>query len=211
VKRAALTALVGMTAVILVVVFRPKGALTAGPVSGGKGGTANGQPIDIGIPYSFGYLLRNYGTKPAVIEQVRVLGVTGPIEVLDVWARRHPSGPKPYLFLAAFGFPPPDYPSKPLAEEKVVPVPAPHPADEDPTEGLQLVVGVKSTGPGVGRIRGIEVTYRVGHRRFRDSDESDGYLCAPASDYILGGPKEESCRTDETFDKKFVDFRVPGR
>src|SRR4051794_12054629 len=106
-----------IAAAILVVMFRPREGLPAGPGNAGKGGTANGQPIDSGIPYSFGYLLRNYGTKAAVIEQVRVLGVTGPIEVLGVWARRHPSGPKPYLFLAAFGFPPPDYPSKPLAQE----------------------------------------------------------------------------------------------
>jgi hypothetical protein len=209
VKRVVLTALMVMTAAILVVMFSPRGGLSAGPVNAGKGGTANGQPIDAGVPYSFGYLLRNYGTKSAVIEQVRVLGVTGPIEVLGVWARRHPSGPKPYLFLAAFGFPPPDYPSKPLAQENVIPVPAPHTDDKDPAEGLQLVVGVKSTGPGVGRIRGIEFTYRVGHRRFRNYDESDGYLCAPASDYVLGGPKEASCRSGETFDKKFVEFRVP--
>lgn len=164
-KRVALTTLMVMTAAILVVMFRPRGGLSAGPVNAGKGGTANGQPIDIGIPYSFGYLLRNYGTKPAVIEQVRVLGVTGPIEVLGVWARRHPSGPKPYLFLAAIGFPPPDYPSKPLAQENVIPVPAP--------------------------------------------DDQLQALCAPASDYVLGGPKEASCRTDETFDKNFVDFRIP--
>src|SRR5688500_12042924 len=124
-------------------------------------------------------MLWNYGKKPAIVERVRVLGLTGPIEVLDVWARQHPSGPKPNTFTFLFGFPPPEYPSKPLAEENLVPVPRTFSETGSAYEGLQLVVGVKPTGPGIGRIRGIEVTYRIGNRRYRNSSNGKGFLCVP--------------------------------
>jgi hypothetical protein len=86
------------------------------------------------------------------------------------------------------------------------------PPDEDPREGLQLVVGVKSTGPGVGRIRGIEFTYRVGGRRYRNSYDGSGYLCAPAAAFKYGDP-DRDCpgkSAEDNFDKKFVEIRVPA-
>jgi len=211
VRRIGLLVLAGAVAATLLVVLSRDPRLSAGPVSAGGTHTANGQPIDIGVPYSFGYLLKNYGREPAVLENIRVLGVTGHIEVLGVAARPRPDGSDLSTFQAAFGFPPADYPSKALAELHVVPVPAPHPPDEDPLEGLQLAIGVKATGAGVGRIRGIEFTYRVGSHRFRNSYEGNGFLCAPIAPYERGGPKEDEClgpRTDRTFDKKFVDFPV---
>lgn len=195
----------------LVVVLQGGSQLAAGPVYAGGGRTGNAQPIDVGVSLSFGYLLRTEGRDPAVVEKVRVLGVTGPIEVLDVWARPHPSGPKPNFFMTAFGFPPPDYPSKPLAEEHVVPVGRTFSEGGTPREGLQLVVGAKSTGPGVGRIRGIEFTYRVGTRRYRNTYEGNGFLCAPAADYFVGSAKERECPKDldeYAWDEKFVDFEV---
>jgi hypothetical protein len=182
-------------------------------VNAGGGSTGYAQPIEVGSQYSIGYLLKNYGKEPAVLERIRILGVTGPIEVLGVLARPRPSGSDFTTFLGASGFPPTDYPSKPLAEEHVVPVPAPHRADEDPIEALQLAVGVKSTGLGIGKIRGIEFTYRVSGRRYRNSYEGNGFLCAPTALYETGGAKDDEClgpRTERTFDKKFVDFRVPA-
>ena len=109
-----------------------------------------------------------------------------------------------------FGFPPPEFPAKPLSEENVVPVPKEFSENGSAYEGLQLVVGVKSTGPGIGRIRGVEVTYRVGNRRYRNSSEGNGFLCAPAADYLHGGPKFGNCLGSDTtsWDKKYVDVRV---
>jgi hypothetical protein len=211
-RRAALAAVVTLAAVLLAVLFARRGGLKEGPVYAGGG--RNAQAIDVGVPYSFGYLLRTEGKRPAELERVRVLGVTGPIEVLGVMARPHPSGPKPYFFALAFGFPPPDYPSKPLAEEHVVPLGSTFSEGGTPDQGLQLVVGVKSTGPGIGRIHGIEFTYRVGKRRYRNSYDGSGFLCAPSSEYLQGAPKSEECldpRTTYTWDKKFVDFKVAAQ
>jgi hypothetical protein len=193
------------------VLLQQQGDIGVGPVEVGGVGTANAQPIEVGVDYSFGYMLWNYGKKPAIVERVRVLGVTGPIEVLDIWARQHPSGPKPHTFMFLFGFPPPDYPSKPLAEENTVRVPRTFSDSGSADEGLQLVVGVKSTGPGIGRIRGIEVTYRVGERRFRNSSNGRGFLCAPPAEYLADGPKFHQCGNldEETWDDKFVDVHVP--
>jgi hypothetical protein len=174
---------------------------TGGPVSSGGAGT--GQPIEVGTPYSLAHTLWNDGKKPAVVERVKVFGVDGPVEVLDVWARQHPSGPRHDLFFAAFGAPPADFPSKPLAEEHVVPV-------RRTDEGLQIVVGVKPTGPGIARIGGIEVTYRVGHRRYREVSDAHGFLCAPAADYM--GMSAPGCggHDEEAWDGRSVEFRVPG-
>jgi hypothetical protein len=205
-----LPVLAGMLALGVVGFYQRRDGLPTGPVSLGGDGTANGQPIDVGVDFSFGYMLWNHGKRPAMVERVRVLGVTGPISVVDVWAHPFPSQPKPYTFMSAFGFPPPPYPSKPLSEEHVVPVPKTFTESGSPYEGLQLVVGVKSTGPGVGRIRGIEVTYRVGSRRYRNSSEGNGFLCAPAAEYAHGGPRFGECAASDTssWDKKFVDFQV---
>ena len=196
----------------LVVAVQSNGALAAGPVVVGDGGT-NAQPIDAQIPFSFGYMLWNEGKKPAVLERIRVVGVTGPIEVVDVLARQHPSGPRHQTFMSAFGFPPPDFPSNPLAVERTVPLPTTFTESGFPYEGLQLVVGVRSTGPGIGRIRGIEVTYRLGGKRYRNSSEGHGFLCAPAAEYVDTGPKTDDCPGDPDevrWDEKFVDFEVPA-
>jgi hypothetical protein len=111
-----------------------------------------------------------------------------------------------------FGFPPPEYPSRPLAEENVVPVPTRFSENGGALEGLQLVVGAKSTGPGVGRIRGIEVTYRIGDRRYRNRSDGKGFLCAPAAEYVFGASKFRECGglDEEIWDGTFVDFRVPA-
>lgn len=90
----------------VIVLLQRERKISAGPVEVGGVGTASAQPIDVGVDYSFGYMLWNSGKKPAVVERVRVLGLTGPIEVLDVWARQHPSGPKHNTFTFLFGFPP---------------------------------------------------------------------------------------------------------
>ena len=172
---------------------------------------ANLQPIDVGVPYSFGYMLWNEGKQPAVLERVRVVGVTGPIEVVDVMARQHPSGPRRQTFMSAFGFPPPDFPSNPLAIEHTVPLPTTFTESGFPYEGLQLVIGVRSTGRGIGRIRGIEVTYRLGGQRYRNSSEGHGVLCAPAAEYVHTGPRSDDCPgnlDDVGWDKKFSLVKV---
>jgi hypothetical protein len=197
----------------LVIVLKGPAVRTGGPVS--PGATIDRyQPIDVGVDESVGYLLKNEGTKPAVLERVRVVGITGPIEVLGVLARFHTADRGSLLMLG--GFPPPEYPSKPLAEEHVVPVPTTFSANGSPNEGLQLVVGIRATGEGFGRIRGIEFTYRVGKQRYRSSNDGYGMLCAPQKRFYDTNPEVrdslEKCPADdaaEIFDKKFVDFRVP--
>lgn len=195
----------------LALTLRGPAIRTGGPVSPGAI-IHKGQPIDAGVDQSVGYLLTNDGKEPANIERVRVVGVTGPIEVLGVLAARHMGDRGSLLMLA--GFPPPEYPSKPLAEEHVVPVPATFSANGSPNEGLQLVVGIRATGDGFARIGGIEVTYRVGKQRYRTSNSGYGMLCAPQKRFYDADPnvRVEKCPGDgaETFDKKFVDFRVPS-
>ena len=196
----------------LALALRGPNIQTGGPVS--PGAVINkGQPIDAGLEQSVGYLLTNEGKEPALVERVRVLGITGPVEVLGVLATPHKGDRGSLLMLA--GFPPPEYPAKPLADEHVVPVPTVFTANGSPNEGLQLIVGIRGTGDGFGRIRGIEVTYRVGNRRYRISNDGHGTLCVPQKRFYDPDPdvRVEECPNDdaaENFEKKFIDFHVPS-
>lgn len=126
----------------------------------------NGQPLPVGEPTAFrGLVLRNRATKPAVVEKFRILGVTGGFEVLDVHASPVPSSN------AAMSV------GRPV-------VPAATRTKAGQTEGeLPLVIRARAAVPGVARARGVEVTYRVGHRRYRRSDDSSMYLCAPREQF----------------------------
>ncbi|MGH8998136.1 MAG: hypothetical protein ACRDY7_01950 [Acidimicrobiia bacterium] len=87
------------------------------------------------------------------------------------------------MFQGDFGFPPTRWPSKPLAEQNVVPVAKTFTEDGAPIEALELVIGVTPTEAGVARARAVEFTYRVGDRRFREEYEGSIYLCAPGERY----------------------------
>jgi hypothetical protein len=212
VPQAALALVVVLVVVALVIVLKRPHGVTEGPVYAGGGRDIYAQPIDVGMTFSLGYLLKNEAKQPAVVEKVRLVGVTGPIEVLGLMARlRPPAGSGPSVFMAAWGYPPPEYPSRPFDEEHVVPVATHFSEGGDPHEGLQLVVGVRMTEPGVGGIRGIEYTYRIGGRRYRNFYDGSGYLCAPRAEYGLGGAKEGQCpgkAIEDRFEKKFVDLRA---
>jgi len=52
--------------------------------------------------------------------------------------------------------------------------------------GLQLVVGVEVTEPGVARAQVVEVSYRVGTKHHREVYTDEIYLCAPKADFPDG-------------------------
>jgi hypothetical protein len=174
-----------------------------GPV---EGGVLNySQRLEVGEVFSVGQsLLCNHGTKPAEVKHVRLLGVTGPLELLGIRARTIPDQQDRGMFLGGFGFPPPDYPAKPIADENVVPVSRTFTPSGAPEECLELVIGVRATAPGVARARGVEVSYRVGKRRYREIYENKLFLCAPAAEY----PNDRRCPPPELEDR--FDDRILG-
>lgn len=125
--------------------------------------------------------LFNYGKKPATVERVRLLDVTGPLELLGIRTRQLPS-PDGYP-IGAVGYPPTEYTSKPLTEDNVVPVPTTFDGEGFPDEHLQLVIGVRITAPGVASAQRIEVTYKVGRHRYREVIRNSIHLCNPAAEY----------------------------
>jgi hypothetical protein len=147
---------------------------SGGPVSGGAG--INGQLLGVGEGTSFGgFVLTNEGKEAAVLEDVRVVGVTGGFQVLDVRTSPVPFRP------AAEGEPEnqPDGGRDSLADSHMVPVAKKRSASSAPDEGLRLIFRARAARPGVARARGVEFTYRIGHRRYRRSSDSSMYLCAP--------------------------------
>ena len=158
----------------------------AGPIDSSQNGLGYSQPLEVGQDFSIGITtLYNQGKKPVVVERVRLLGVTGPLELLGVNTRMFPQG-NVGIFLGEFGFPPAPYPSKPLAEQNVVPVPELfNPTSGDPDEGLELVIGIRATRPGISAYRAVEVHYRVGHRAYREIFEANAvHLCTPFAEYV---------------------------
>ena len=158
----------------------------AGPIDSSQNGLGYSQPLEVGQDFSIGITtLYNGGKKPIVVERVRLLGVTGALELLGVNTRLFPQGDVG-IFIGEFGFPPAPYPSKPLAEQNVVPVPKLfNPTSGDPDEGLELVIGIRATRPGISAYRAVEVHYRVGDRDYRETYEANTvHLCAPLAEYV---------------------------
>ena len=167
---------------------------SGGPLLVGVG--INGQRLAVGEPTSFnGVTLRNRATKPAILERVRIVGLTGGFEVLGVQANRLPIR----LGLPGAGR------SSSLAGEHVVPVSRTHSASGEPEDGLQLMIGARATAPGVARARGVEISYRIGPRHYRRSSDGAMYLCAPKEQFDIG-----TCPGDakDQFDNAVADFAV---
>jgi|GEM_PF-2936571 len=125
-----------------------------------------------------GITLRNTARQAATLEKVSIVGMTGGFDVVGVRADPAPTGAG-----AGTPAPVPRFPSAEgqpftLAGAHVVPA-ATSGADGAADHGLQLVLGARATAPGVARMRGIEITYRVGPRRYRRTTDAAIYLCAP--------------------------------
>ena len=156
---------------------------TDGPIDAGRPGGV-GQVLDPGEAYTAGHvLLGNLGDEPAVVERVRLVGVKGPIQFLGVRTRPVPGTDADGIFAGIKGFPPDGFVTRPLAEQNVVPVPTEFTEAGGPLQNLELALGVRSTGAGVGRAWGVEVTYRVDDTRYVERIKARIYLCAPAADF----------------------------
>lgn len=168
-----------------------------GPLQGGT--LSLGHSSKVGEPFSMtNVALFNYGKKPARVERVRLLGVIGPLELLGMRTRQIPS-PDGYP-LGAVGYPPTEYTSKLLAEDNVVPVPTSFAEAGEPDQHMQLVIGVRTTGPGVAGAKRIEVTYKAGGRRYREVIANSVWLCSPPEEYEPKGgcpPREAEERVSD--------------
>lgn len=175
-----------------------------GPLDDG-GGLVPSASVEIDQVVSVGHIaLSNYGKEAAAVERVRLLGVTGPLELLGMRTRLFPD-PKG-TFLSTYGFPPPEYETRPLSEGNVVAVPKEFSPEGDPVDALQLVIGVRATAPGVARASDVEVTYTVGESRYREVFLNPFYLCAPKAEWGDGSgcpPRE----LEEQFDGRVLEAR----
>jgi hypothetical protein len=171
---------VSAVAVVAGLALMERNAPGDGPL---RGGTLNfGYSAEVGEPFSMtNVAIFNHGDKPAAIERVRLLGVTGSLELLGVRTRQIPSS-EGYP-LGAVGFPPAGYSSKALSDDNAVPVPKTFTETGSPYEHLQLVVGLRALAPGVAGAQQVEVTYKVGGRRYREVIDNKMFLCAPKAQY----------------------------
>ena len=126
--------------------------------------------------------------------------MTDGLEFIEVRTRLFPQEP---TFIGMLGFPPTDpmySSSRSLEEQGEVPAPKTFNAAGEPDEGMQLVIGVRAPRPGVARSRGVEVTYRVGERQYREVYQHEIYLCVPAE--AFGGDDCPGSRHREQFDDR---------
>jgi hypothetical protein len=178
-----------------------------GPVFAGTGSSATGQRLSVGESVSFGYVfLRNTAKTPATLESVRLLGITDGLELLGVRSRPVPDEQGRGMFLGVAGYPPTDWLSNPLESHHVVPVSKTFLENGNPEEGLELVIGVRATRPGVARARAVEFTYKVSGRRYREVYDGSMYLCAPTENFTA-----ETCPGDtrDKFDDVNLEVKIP--
>jgi hypothetical protein len=205
-KRTVLAVSVVSIAIVaaIVVLNRKPSASSSGPLAG-QPSSGLGQPLKVGKAFSVATVaLGNEGKVAARVERVRVLGVTGPLELLGVRVRHLPGEPGS-AFLGLFGFPPPEFPAVPLRQDPVVPVATERTESGDPLQELQLLIGVRATAPGIARYRAVEVTYSVSGRRYRHVYESAAYLCATTAPEINPADPCPTKETEGKFDDRTVD------
>ncbi len=174
---------------------------SGGPVEFDAG--ISGQRLAVGQATAFhDVTLLNRAGRPATLENVRILGVTGGFDVLGVRANRWPDAAG--ISAGAPGVPPTGAQPSTLAGEHVVPVATTNTHGE-PGNGLELAISARTMVPGVARIRGLEITYRVGPRRYRRFSEAPRYLCAPLEQFTV-----DTCpgKAEGQFGTAAVDFPV---
>jgi hypothetical protein len=73
----------------------------------------------------------------------------------------------------------------PLTEQNVLPVAKEfNKTTGTPLDGLQLVIGIRATKPGIAADRAVDVRYRVGGRHYHEVFRNYVHLCAPLSEYV---------------------------
>ena len=192
---------------------------TAGPIDGSHNGLSYSQPLDVRQDFSIGITtLYNRGQTPVVVDRVRLLGVTGSLEVSGVNTRTWPQDGGEQL-IGDFGFPPARYASKPLSEQNVVPVAKQFDkATGTALEGLELVIGIRAMEPGIAAYRAVEVRYRAGRRHYREVFEANAvHLCAPLSDFVDSTPPVNRTIRDcppreleDKFEDRVLDWPPPS-
>lgn len=179
-------------------------ASSDGPLDASGEGSGYSQFIDAGVPFSIGLpLIGNLGEKDGVVEEVRLVGVTGPLEILGLRTRPFPDDSDSLLSFGMHGFPPTEEPSYDPAKANVV-IGSPNltPAGT-PEDVLQLIIGVKATAPGIAANRGVEVTYRVGGKRYREVWDDSFALCSPEAAFV--GRQDACPPQDFEYDDRVVD------
>ena len=153
-----------------------------GPLTGSLPGEV-GIPVEVGQVVTVGYTsLFNPGDTAAMVEGVRLLPPDR-IELVGVHTLLLPQDGGGIA--GTLEFPPKHYPSRPLAEQNVV-APAVPLAPGEPEPNLQVLVGVRTSRPGVFQTDEVEVTYTVGDRRFVEAFPVKMILCAPTAAYFGG-------------------------
>jgi hypothetical protein len=163
-------------------VLRPAGGgASSGPVDVGgplasppdATGIAVSVPTAVGERVSFGYLtLRAVPARRLTLERVSLLRVRGGLRLVGSYVQ--PAGIPRYAVGLLFGFPPPNA--------------APN---RRPTAGFVLrgradvavVVGLRTTRPGIAQFRSLRLWYRDGARRYRTDFLFAVRLCAPRERY----------------------------
>lgn len=169
----------------------------AGPLEG-TDGSLEGQALDLRRPYDFtsdALLFRNFGKKPIIIDQVRVLHAAGPVELLEVRSRRIYSK-DPDQRPGGGGYLDASEPTVPLRQNSTIPVPTFFFENGEPGEGLQIYLRLQVTKAGFAHTDDVEVTYHAGGKKHRETFPFSMRLCAPKADWEAKGCPEDAPRGD---------------
>lgn len=199
------------------VATREGGPPGPGPLQGADG-FDDSRPVPVGEPYyvaSVASFLDNRGKEPITIDRVRLVGVAGPLELLEVRTHEIAAGVEGKT--SVYGGGPSgtyeaQFPTDPFEGHNTVPVPKRFSVNGNPDEGRQLIFKMLMTAPGIGRFEAMEVEYRAGNKRHRESFPWSSWLCAPRSDYVgPDGTSTRSCPMEAAFGPRTLSWPVEAR
>jgi len=170
-------AALGAVAAATVLIW-PMAAVPAGPLGRDLGAPNRiAFDVELGRPFTYGLLLiRNPGARPATIEAVELDEMTPGIALVDAAVRPLSEAIEHGLVANDRTYPPPA-----LAGHLAPAVGAVVEHTRDPSDGVELVLGLRVDAPGRHGFAGVAVAYRVDGVGYRVVYPAALEVCAPPS------------------------------
>jgi hypothetical protein len=134
-------------------------------------------PVDTGAPFTHGFvLLTNGGDRSAKITKVKLLGLRGRLQVIQILAVELS---RKGLVGLSRSFPPRGYSNgaRPASGYII-----------QPGERVELLIGLRTTGRGVASYRAVSIDYMVDGKRYRTIDHDRLRVCSPLTTYLHNCP-----------------------
>jgi hypothetical protein len=174
-KAAAVFVATAVSAVAVGCSGRDSGRTSGGPLACNDcADEAVSLPIDAGSPFTHGQvIMTNAGSHDVTLESINLTQLRGHLKVLNVLVA--PLGRAGMVGILQ-GFPPPRrylHGARPVRGYVI-----------KPNKRAELLIGLKTTGPGIASYEGVDVYYTADHSRYRTAYQEHLRACTPLKRYL---------------------------